>query len=206
MYNLKLKNVATVPHGMNLPGSHQIPTNHSSMPSQQQQPQPQSSNSSQPQNIPGSTQNVMLNSLPSNSDSQSVALSGQPISQNQQQSTSSPTYYGDQTPSQPTQINSGPVGEPQLSGAIATSPLSPHLQQNGYPVSGNGATGAGNVTGNGQLQNYTQQRQQQQQQPPNNGGQGTWTGQNTLSYTQSIQPPDLRASHNTYCKWSSIRY
>lgn len=31
-------------------------------------------------------------------------------------------------------------------------------------------------------------------------GGGTWTGSSTLSYTQSMQPPDNRNHHNVYCK------
>lgn len=69
----------------------------------------------------------------------------------------------------------------------AASPVSPHLQQNGYSQ---------------QAQNSQQQQQQQpppQQQSQQSSGQGqygqhqtgaaTWSGANTLTYTQSIQPP-----------------
>lgn len=41
---------------------------------------------------------------------------------------------------------------------------------------------------------------QQQQQQPFTGAQGTWTGNNTLTYTQSMQPPDPRSHHPGYCK------
>ncbi|XP_058446508.1 mothers against decapentaplegic homolog 4 isoform X3 [Malaya genurostris] len=94
-------------------------------------------------------------------------------------------------------------GDPQLTqnlgvqGSIsATSPVSPHLQQNGY------------------VQNASNQQQQQQQsqQQHSSSGQGqygqhqagaaTWSGSNTLTYTQSIQPPapDPRShgSHQQY--------
>lgn len=115
------------------------------------------------------------------------------------QSTSSPPYFGDQTTasssSQPSQSSDG---------SLVSSPISPHLQSqaNGFPVPTNGTTpSAGSVTVNGQIGNYSQQ-QQQQPPPPSNGSQGTWTGQNTLSYTQSIPPNDPRAPHNNYCEFS----
>jgi len=38
------------------------------------------------------------------------------------------------------------------------------------------------------------------QQQPFTGAQGTWTGNNTLTYTQSMQPPDPRSHHPGYCK------
>ncbi len=64
------------------------------------------------------------------------------------------------------------------------SPVSPHLQQNGYASVAN---------------NQPNQIQQQQNYTPN-GVQGTWKGSNTLTYTQSMQPPDPRSQHNNYCK------
>ena len=56
------------------------------------------------------------------------------------------------------------------------------IQQNGYQQN--------------QQVNYTQH------QPQPNGGTalGTWKGSNTLSYTQSMQPPDARNQQNSYCK------
>lgn len=65
------------------------------------------------------------------------------------------------------------------------SPVSPHLQQNGYASVAN---------------NQPNQIQQQQNYTPNGGVQGTWKGSNTLTYTQSMQPPDPRSQHNNYCK------
>ncbi|XP_039971292.1 mothers against decapentaplegic homolog 4 isoform X2 [Bactrocera neohumeralis] len=115
-------------------------------------------------------------------------------------------YYGPPTTSQLPNVaeakfnaalnNAGPGGGVQ-------QPHSPHLQQNGY-VTGGGAPsnygqqvgGAGNVGANGP-QSATQ---------TNSGGQvvsggtvgagGTWTGSSTLTYTQSMQPPDPR-THST---------
>lgn len=45
-------------------------------------------------------------------------------------------------------------------------------------------------------------QQQSQQGQAFTGTQGTWTGNNTLTYTQSMQPPtpDLRSPHSGYCK------
>jgi mothers against decapentaplegic homolog 4 len=59
------------------------------------------------------------------------------------------------------------------------------MQQNGYATVAN---------------NQPNQIQQQQNYTPNGGVQGTWKGSNTLTYTQSMQPPDPRSQHNNYCK------
>lgn len=69
--------------------------------------------------------------------------------------------------------------------STVNSPVSPHLQQNGYASVAN---------------NQPNQIQQQQNYTPNGGVQGTWKGSNTLTYTQSMQPPDPRSQHNNYCK------
>ncbi|GLH10478.1 Protein mothers against dpp [Gryllus bimaculatus] len=78
-------------------------------------------------------------------------------------------------------------GNPQQSTDGTTGgsqgPVSPHLQQNGYTPAGS-MSGAANS-----------QQQVQQQQP---GAGGTWTGNNTLTYTQSMQPPDPRAPHTGF--------
>lgn len=75
-----------------------------------------------------------------------------------------------------------------------TSPVSPHIQQNGFnnSASANVAPNNGNQVTGTQLaatmgQTFT-------------GAGGTWTGSNTLTYTQSMQPPDNRNHHATYCK------
>lgn len=152
-----------------------------------------------------------LNPLPSGSSAAGNAPGGPPLigslaesqstgsQPNQGQSTSPHSYYGgptDQQLANSSNSGNGPTnGDQQLAsaGPMGTTAISPHLQQNGY---GTSVTSA-NVTGNGQLQNYSQQQQQQQS---HNGGQGTWAGPNTLTYTQSMQPPDSRTSHNAYCK------
>ncbi|XP_055903601.1 mothers against decapentaplegic homolog 4 isoform X2 [Eupeodes corollae] len=71
---------------------------------------------------------------------------------------------------------------------------SPHMQQNGY------VTMASQQPNTLQTQTYTQP-------PPPQGvggvvaaaaAQGTWTGSSTLTYTQSMQPPDVRSHHGGY--------
>lgn len=110
---------------------------------------------------------------------------------------------------------------------VSNPPVNPtHLHQNGFtgggvaqgpPVPGNTVTttstvvtpangnngpttnvagtspGQSVVPGNGRT--YAQQQRQ-------GAGQGTWTGPNTLIYTQSMQPPpsDVRNHHVGYCK------
>lgn len=115
---------------------------------------------------------------------QESQTSGSQSSQSQQ-STSPHSYYG---PDQQQLNSSGDQQQQMTGGVMVATPLSPHLQQNGY------GTSVTSATGNGQLQNYSQQ------QTPHNGGQGTWTGPNTLTYTSTMQPPDSRTSHNAYCK------
>lgn len=166
----------------------QLQTSMSNLPTQQPPP----TNNNPP--VAAGNATMMLNSMPGQQQDQSATNSTLPNSQNSHPSTSPQSYYSDQ---QSSQMGSVSGLDNQLSGSLVTSPISPpHLQQNGYAA--NSAT-PGSVTGNGQLQGYTQQ--QQQQQLSSNGGQGTWTGPNTLTYTQSMQPPDPRASsHNAYCK------
>lgn len=68
---------------------------------------------------------------------------------------------------------------------IQASPVSPHLHQNGFQT--------GNLPGTSpNAQNFASTQAQ---------GQGTWTGNNTLTYTQSMQPPDPRNHHPGYCEW-----
>lgn len=63
------------------------------------------------------------------------------------------------------------------------------MQQNGYVT-----------VSNNQPNQLQQQQQQTYSQPPNGSAQGTWKGSNTLTYTQSMQPPDPRSQHSAYCK------
>lgn len=169
---------ATVPHPMVIPaGALQIQTNHSQMASQ-----PPPAGGQPPNNGPN-----MIGALPTDPQ-----LSVQSVSTNSQQSTSSPTYYSDQ---QSAQVASQPINsanEGSLPNSIVSSPISPHLQQNGY----NGAANTTNISGNGQLPNFPTQGQ------PHNGAQGTWSGQHTLTYTQTMMPPDPRNSQGNFCKWS----
>ncbi|CAH1103497.1 unnamed protein product [Psylliodes chrysocephalus] len=79
----------------------------------------------------------------------------------------------------------------------ANSPVSPPLQQNGFSSSTSTAVASNN---NGTVSGT---------QPTNTIGQaftgagGTWTGSNTLTYTQSMQPPDNRNHHTTYWNHNS---
>lgn len=171
---------AAVPHAMAIPpGALQIQTNHSQMASQ-----PPPTGGQPPNNGPS-----MIGSLPTDPQLQ------QSVSTNSQQSTSSPTYYSDQ---QSAQVASQPINsanEGSLPNSIVSSPISPHLQQNGY----NGGTNSASITGNGQLPNFAQQG------TPRNGAQGTWSGQHTLTYTQTMLPPDPRNSHTNYCKYARVQ-
>ncbi|XP_067614613.1 mothers against decapentaplegic homolog 4 isoform X2 [Eurosta solidaginis] len=114
------------------------------------------------------------------------------------------TYYGPPTTSQMPNVaeakfnaalnNVGPGGGVQ-------QPHSPHLQQNGYVTSAGTQPNYGQQVGSGAGGGGTQAGSR-----ANTGGQvvsgstvgagGTWTGSSTLTYTQSMQPPDPR-SHGT---------
>lgn len=75
------------------------------------------------------------------------------------------------------------------------SPVSPHIQQNGFGTSP-------------QPNSNTQVTPPSQ--PVSSIGQqftgATWTGSNTLTYTQSMQPPDNRSHHTAYCKWGYLLF
>ncbi|XP_055387586.1 mothers against decapentaplegic homolog 4 isoform X2 [Condylostylus longicornis] len=168
-----------VPHGMPLPPPGTL---NPAMLQTQSGPQP-------PGSVGGSSSNI---SSPSGPLQNSVQSNNQPQSGSAQQSqqgtqnNDSGGYYSTQTTDQlpPDSQLTGPLN-------VVTSPMSPHMQQNGYVTmaSNNQAT---------QVQTYTQ--------PSNGSGnvvaggvvQGTWTGSNTLTYTQSIPPPDPRSQHANY--------
>ena len=97
-------------------------------------------------------------------------------------------------------------------------PMSPHLQQNGFqplPPQNTVSQQAYQTTPqNGGPQQQPMSVAMNNQQPvigsapvpcPPNGagvsGQGTWTGNSTLTYTQTMQPPDPRNQHPSYCKF-----
>lgn len=76
----------------------------------------------------------------------------------------------------------------------SNSPVSPHLQQNGFSNSSStvvAANSSGTVSGTQPTPTMGQVF---------TGAGGTWTGSNTLTYTQSMQPPDNRNHHSAYCK------
>lgn len=96
------------------------------------------------------------------------------------------TYF---TSSTDTQI----INDSQQNASVAATTSPVQMSQNGYAVSINNNT---NV----------QQNQFNTQQQQCIGGQAAWTarGSNTLTYTQSMQPPDhpnQRAINQTYCKF-----
>uniref|UniRef100_A0A182VRN2 Mothers against decapentaplegic homolog n=1 Tax=Anopheles minimus TaxID=112268 RepID=A0A182VRN2_9DIPT len=157
-------------------------------PPTQQQQQPSSQSSSQLTN--GGNSGLLGSSSQSSSSGggSSGGLIGGEASQ----------YYSTAASADPSMGNdpqSG-MGPSSMSGSLsATSPVSPHLQQNGYVSASNGqSTQPGPSGGQPQpnppgAQQYQQQQQQQQSQQQQQGGSATWSGSNTLNYTQSIQPP-----------------
>lgn len=93
----------------------------------------------------------------------------------------------------------GVLDRPQetLAQTIATnSPVSPHLQQNGFNNPTSTPVGTNN---NGTVPGGQPTPTIGQAMP---GAGGTWTGSNTLTYTQSMQPPDNR-NHHTYWNHNS---
>ncbi|XP_030746191.1 mothers against decapentaplegic homolog 4 isoform X2 [Sitophilus oryzae] len=76
----------------------------------------------------------------------------------------------------------------------SNSPVSPHLQQNGFNGTNNSVQAStvpvGPQPSTTIAQGYT-------------GAGGTWTGSNTLTYTQNMQPPDSHNHHNTYWNHNS---
>ncbi|XP_030369415.1 mothers against decapentaplegic homolog 4 isoform X3 [Scaptodrosophila lebanonensis] len=99
-------------------------------------------------------------------------------------------------------------------GAAGGGATSTHMQQNGYVGQPGGGTAPGGAPnyGTASPQQQQQQQQQQGQQPAGQanasasgaqasgaGAAGTWTGPNTLTYTQSMQPP----AHHGGGYWNS---
>ena len=101
-------------------------------------------------------------------------------------------------------------------GSSGLGPLSPHIQQNGFqnlslpqtnsvaqsnytPQSGPPPMA---VAMNNQHSTNAAVGSVPVPCPPTVGvsGQGTWTGNSTLTYTQTMQPPDPRSHHPSYCK------
>ncbi|XP_052902627.1 mothers against decapentaplegic homolog 4 [Anopheles moucheti] len=183
--SLPLSSVIGGPAGLTNNGLRAPQSSQQQPPPTQQQQQPSSQSSSQLTNgglLGSSTQSS------SSAGGSSAGLIGGEASQ----------YYTNAASADPSMGNdpqSG-MGPSSMSGSLsATSPVSPHLQQNGYVSASNGQSAqAGpsgaqpppNQTG---AQQYQQQQQQQQQSQQQQGGSATWSGSNTLNYTQSIQPP-----------------
>lgn len=150
---------------------------------QQQQQQKPSSSTSQP---PQQQQQQMVGSNPSQLNQSTINNPAQ------QQPAPEQNYFTAPTETQITEAISG-VGA-TTTATNATSPV--QMQQNGYPATITNT----NVQSN--AQSFTQQQQQQQ---CIGGAQAAaaWTarGSNTLTYTQSMQPPDARAINQPYCEY-----
>ncbi|CAG9759833.1 unnamed protein product [Ceutorhynchus assimilis] len=93
-----------------------------------------------------------------------------------------------------TAINSERSQETITQNIVSNSPVSPRLQQNGFNGSNN--TTVNSASGNAQPATTLPQSYI-------TGAGGTWTGSNTLTYTQSMQPPDNRHHSNTYWNHNS---
>ncbi|GJQ67753.1 putative mothers against decapentaplegic homolog [Trypoxylus dichotomus] len=101
-------------------------------------------------------------------------------------------FYSPTTPTGVADLNSSDTMAQTIGGN--SSPVSPHLQQNGFT----NATGPVVTTNNtGQVAGAQPTATMGQ---TFTGADGTWTRSNTLTYTQSMQPPDNRNHHTTY--WS----
>lgn len=101
----------------------------------------------------------------------------------------------------------------KFSSGTGSGPTGPSsVQQNGYVTQ----SGQGQAAGGGSYGTAQQASAQQQataggqgnagggpggaQNSGSGGTSGTWTGPNTLTYTQSMQPPDPRSLTSAYCK------
>ncbi|XP_022914876.1 mothers against decapentaplegic homolog 4 isoform X2 [Onthophagus taurus] len=111
----------------------------------------------------------------------------------QPQSASNTTLHGQ---AQPFYNPPQPSGVPERAPAdtmaptigTTSSPVSPNLQQNGF----NSTTGGPVVTTSNVVPGQVTQPASTMGQNNFTGTGGTWTGSNTLTYTQSMQPPDNR--------------
>lgn len=144
-----------------------------------------------PPQIPSNTQSQMNQSTTPHS---STSSQSQQQNQQSQQQTQEQNYYQSSTDSQISDPQLGsPLGEyfslislktlftDQFSQLSVTTQV--QHQQNGYSTTIN----------NSQVQTQTFSQ-------PCVGPQATWTGSNTLIYTQSMQPPDPRTINAPYCK------
>lgn len=170
-----------IPHTMPIPPQANLSSSVMSPQQQsvQQQQQQQSTNNSS-QGPGGSLQASVSQTSPNDQQLSSSQQQSQQLTQN------SSGYYGGQSTDQL------PPESQQLVGTlnVVSSPVSPHLQQNGY------VNVQQNNQQSNQVQNYTQPPVPPQG-PPGGAVQGTWTGSNTLTYTQSMQPPP-RSHHTGY--------
>ncbi|KAJ8923613.1 hypothetical protein NQ315_010192 [Exocentrus adspersus] len=100
-------------------------------------------------------------------------------------------------PSQTTGVPDRPSQDALSQNIASNSPVSPHLQQNGFsnsPTATVTANTSGSVSGTQPTPTMGQAF---------TGAGGTWTGSNTLTYTQSMQPPENRNHHTAYWNHNS---
>ncbi|KAJ8930027.1 hypothetical protein NQ314_017192 [Rhamnusium bicolor] len=105
-------------------------------------------------------------------------------------------FYTTQTSGVPDRPSQEAITQNIVFCTASNSPVSPHLQQNGFSNStstGVAANTSGSVSGTQPTPTMGQAF---------TGAGGTWTGSNTLTYTQSMQPPD-RNHHTAYWNHSS---
>uniref|UniRef100_A0AAG5CT31 Mothers against decapentaplegic homolog n=1 Tax=Anopheles atroparvus TaxID=41427 RepID=A0AAG5CT31_ANOAO len=189
--SLPLSSVIGGPAGLSNNGLRAPPQSSQQQAPPPQQPQPQSSSQSSAQLTNGGG---LLGSSSQTGGGGGGGGSGGGTSGGSLVGADGSAYYTGAASVDPSMTNDPQtMGPGSMSGALSTtSPVSPHLQQNGYVPASNGQqqsvpSGPGgpqsqnNPTGS---QQYQQQQQQSQQ-----GGSATWSGSNTLNYTQSIQPP-----------------
>nr|XP_023016677.1 mothers against decapentaplegic homolog 4 isoform X1 [Leptinotarsa decemlineata] len=100
------------------------------------------------------------------------------------------------TTTQPSVVSDSRSQEAISQNLASNSPVSPHLQQNGFNTTPNNTVASSN---NGTVSG-TQATPTIGQALPGAGG--TWTGSNTLTYTHSMQPPE-RNHHNAYWNHNS---
>uniref|UniRef100_A0A182MSX2 Mothers against decapentaplegic homolog n=1 Tax=Anopheles culicifacies TaxID=139723 RepID=A0A182MSX2_9DIPT len=171
-------------------------------PPTQQQQQPSSQSSSQLTNGGNSGLLGSTNQPSASAGGSSGGLIGGEASQ----------YYSTAPSADPSMGNDpqSAMGPSSMPGSLsATSPVSPHLQQNGYVSASNGQSAQAGPSGAQPQPNQagTQQYQTQQQSQQQQGGSATWSGSNTLNYTQSIQPPaHAGGSHQQQTSQQTTQY
>ncbi|XP_059608927.1 mothers against decapentaplegic homolog 4 [Phlebotomus argentipes] len=143
---------------------------------------------------------VSLPGMPSGAQASVMSASAAPDATLQSQSPSQSYYAGTATgqapSSAPEPLPVDPQTQPGATGSmtIIQSSGGGHQQKNGYVAGAAAPTGGGGGSGAaGQVQST-------QPFTSTESIQGTWTGSSTLTYTQSMQPPDMRQNQSMF--WS----